>query len=459
MLTAMLGTKRYGRRRGIAIRAESVRRARIEAGLSLAQVANGAVSRTAIHLIETGRSRPSRETLELIARRTGKPVEFFLDVTNDPVASSGDLDQVSELERLSAARDFGKVIELGSQVLKRPLAPDHEALVRFYVGQAHCRLVQPVDALQHLPIARRTFEQLGDNWMVVETLDWESSAMGLVEDPRAIPIALEALERCRKLEPRPAPTEARILGHIAGMYVTGHSWSQAMRYYEEAVEAAGNVKDLLQLAKMHHGIATVYQRMEQPAKARHHFDKALALYSIESDLSAVYRVENDLGELLLRQGLLDSAETHLRTALVGSSELGIDRRGSGYILGNLGEVSLKKGRLDQARRYLDQAMATGEQTGEQLVVANVHALRAQLEEKQGNTRQADKLFRAALRVLLALEMPDRVREFHMLHARVLEARGDWRAASKHWKAAAQTAESAGHTAPVSRERSKSARQP
>jgi hypothetical protein len=68
------------------------------------------------------------------------------------------------------------------------------------------------------------------------------------------------------LDPKPPLTEARILGHLANMYVVAHAWGESIRYYEAAVEAAGNVKDLLQLAKMHHGLGTAYQRMEQPIK-------------------------------------------------------------------------------------------------------------------------------------------------------------------------------------------------
>jgi transcriptional regulator with XRE-family HTH domain len=51
----------------------------MEAGLSLAQVAGDEVSRTFIHFVEQGRSRPSQGVLALIARRTGKPVAYFLN--------------------------------------------------------------------------------------------------------------------------------------------------------------------------------------------------------------------------------------------------------------------------------------------------------------------------------------------------------------------------------------------
>ena len=55
-----------------------VREARLEAGLSLAQVAGDDVSRTFIHFVEQGRSRPSKAVLSLIARRTGKPISYFM---------------------------------------------------------------------------------------------------------------------------------------------------------------------------------------------------------------------------------------------------------------------------------------------------------------------------------------------------------------------------------------------
>lgn len=79
--------KYRGRLKGIPIRRSSVRQARLEAGLSLAQVAAGIVSRTAIHHIEMGRVMPSLETLQLIARQTKKPIEYFLDASDDALAT------------------------------------------------------------------------------------------------------------------------------------------------------------------------------------------------------------------------------------------------------------------------------------------------------------------------------------------------------------------------------------
>jgi len=437
MLTAMLDNKHRGRRKGIPVREGSVRQARKEAHLSLAQVAGQMVSRTAIHLIETGRSRPSLETLEQIARQTHKPVEFFLLSPDGAPELTERRRDLGELERLTLMRDFQKVIDIGPALLDKQRGDEDTAMVRFYVGQAYCRLVRPTDALQHLPMAREVFERIGDEWMAVDALDWEASARGLIEDPRAILLASEALERCRRLDPKLPQTEARILGHIANMHVVAHAWAQAVGYYEAAVEAAGGVKDLLQLAKMHHGLGTVYQRMQQPTKARQQFDRALALYSIESDLSAVYRLENDLGDLLLHQGQLDAAEQHLRSALAGSTALHMDRRGRGYILANLGEVSLRRGQLQQARQQLTDALDAGKVVGEQVVIANAHTLLGQLESGQGDFKLAGEHFASAIRILEALDMPDRLRDCHIACAESLYERGEIDSAALHWKTAAE----------------------
>src|ERR1700680_3548807 len=69
---------RRGRRRGIEIKPGTVKQARADAGLSLAQVAAGQISRTAIYFVETGKAKPSMETLKLIADRTGRPLDYFL---------------------------------------------------------------------------------------------------------------------------------------------------------------------------------------------------------------------------------------------------------------------------------------------------------------------------------------------------------------------------------------------
>src|SRR5260370_30197507 len=94
---------RGGRRRGVEIKPGTVKQARSDAGLSLAQVAGGEISRTAIYFVETGKAKPSMETLKLIAERTGRPLDYFLSRPSTTEARS--TANTAELERLVVTRD------------------------------------------------------------------------------------------------------------------------------------------------------------------------------------------------------------------------------------------------------------------------------------------------------------------------------------------------------------------
>ncbi len=63
------------------------------------ELADGAVSRTFIHLLEKGISRPSPDVLNLIAKRTHKPVNYFTEPGSDDALTRQQL--VNELAVLA----------------------------------------------------------------------------------------------------------------------------------------------------------------------------------------------------------------------------------------------------------------------------------------------------------------------------------------------------------------------
>lgn len=58
---------------------EKMRRSRLEAGLSQGQLCQGLVTRNMLSQIENGSARPSLSTLQALAARLGKNVQYFLD--------------------------------------------------------------------------------------------------------------------------------------------------------------------------------------------------------------------------------------------------------------------------------------------------------------------------------------------------------------------------------------------
>lgn len=147
----MVGTRRGGRRRGVVVREGSVAQARREAGLTLAEVAGGELSRTAIHLIEKGLARPSMETLKHIAHQTSKPMSFFLHSPEEPSALFADLKDLQKAKSYLAQA-------LAAGQAKRE--PSVQAEVRMLVGQAEEWCGNTANADEQFETAIRILEQL-----------------------------------------------------------------------------------------------------------------------------------------------------------------------------------------------------------------------------------------------------------------------------------------------------------
>ncbi|HXB04819.1 MAG TPA: helix-turn-helix domain-containing protein, partial [Candidatus Angelobacter sp.] len=202
---------------GVTIKPGSVKQARQEAGMSLAQVGKGRVTAPAIYLIETGRTRPSLPTLEHIAQRTGKPVEFFLA---DPAGTTDEAQtSLADLEAMVGDGRFAEAIALGESLLDLGTSAHRLGRIRYFVAMAYIQTGQPEHAQDLLAQARAHFETINDGVMLAECLGAEASLAYLNQRPDALAIAERALAVCRSLDPVPVPTEARLLGIVATAHV------------------------------------------------------------------------------------------------------------------------------------------------------------------------------------------------------------------------------------------------
>jgi tetratricopeptide (TPR) repeat protein len=416
-----------------------IRRARLDSGLSMAQLAGSEVTRQAIFLIEAGKTRPSMRTLELIASRTGKPAGYFMrPAEGSPGGPISNGYQVEELEALCLQQQFEEAIALGNRVLEHRVPARVEAYVRQYIGQAFVRSSRPDDALEQLRRANEILEAQPDPWLAVECADWEACALYLKEDKRALAVAEHALKLCRATQPRLPGTEARILEHIASIHVKNHNFDRAITYYEEALEAAGSVRDLARLGRTYHGLSIAYQERGDLGRAVEFTHKALALYGLEHDTALLGRGENELGLLLMRQGKMARAEEAFHAAMDHFDESGTERAKS-HVLLSLAELQLKTGRLKEASDTVKQALELAVRLNESIALGDAHQLLGQIYEQMGKRRLADKEFGAAIRLLHGEGLEQRLAESHAAFAEVLESRGQSTLARKHWKNAANLA--------------------
>lgn len=424
-------SRRRGRRRGVEIRPGSVKEARREAGLSLGQVAQDDISRTAIYFVETGKAKPSIETLRLIALRTNKPLDFFLGdtlVVDEEVA-------VAELERLVATGENAEAVAAGDAFLAGRPGARSIAHARFLLSNALIRLGRPIEGRAHVSAARVYFEQAGDALMVADCLGWEAGAAMLMQDnAAALGLAEDALARCRALKPAAPTTEARILSILGHVRNARHEYKKAIAAYEESLALDADTPDLRRLSYVYANLQTAYQELGRYAESARYARRSRALYETLRDRVGLVWCENNLAMLVYKQGDLEAALRHAETSLALAEELGVES-GRAHVLMTLAEIELARNGYDAASRWAAAAVEYAEKMHETLNVGDAHTWAGRVAAARGDAARADAEFGEAFRIFESEDAADWLARAHCAYAEILEARGQLAAANGHLRSA------------------------
>lgn len=425
---------RLKRRRlpGVNLRPGTVKQARLEAGLSLAQLGKDHVTAPAIYLIETGRTRPSLPTLEHIARRTGKAVEFFLA---EPAGVSDDTQSsLIELEAMVADGRNDEAIRLGEWLLDQGTSAFRLGRIRYFLGQAYSGSSQPERAARLLAEARAHFEAVNDGVMLAECIGAQASLANLTQSKDALALAEEAVAVCRSLGAVPAPIEARLLGVLGTAHVANRNWDEAIACYEQAIEAAGPVLDLRRVARMYGGLGTAYRENGQADAAARYATRSVAVLEVLRDRISLARSENNLALVLMARGELAAAHRHLERSLQLSDEGDLES-GRSHVLLSLCELSLQEGNPEQAYDFARQALQLAQRLNEGATVAEAHVWLGRIADQRNEHETSDREFELAIHGFEALGMRERLLQCHGSYAEILERRGELAKAYGHMKQA------------------------
>jgi tetratricopeptide (TPR) repeat protein len=427
-------TRRAGRRRlpGVDLRAGAVKQARVEAGLSLAKVGKGCVTAPAVYLIETGRTRPSLPTLEHIARRLGKPVEFFL--ADQSSGADETRSGLIELEAMVAEGRHGDAIAHGEELLKLSSSAHRLGQLRFLLAQAYMQLAQPEKAAFLLREAHVHFESVDDVLMVAECLGYEATVAFITQKPEALGLAERALALCRQMKPVPEATEARLLSVLANVHVANKNWDQAIALYEEAITAAGSLFDLRRMATMYSNLSLAYRETGHIDSAVKYAGRSISLLEVLRDRSSLARAENNLGLILLAQGDRSAAHKHLDRSLELAEEEHLEI-GRSHVLMSLCELSLAQGNVQGARQFAERALDIAERMKEAANVAEAHVWLGRVAADMGDDELADTEFAIAIQGLTDVGVEERLLRCHGIYAEILEKRGQLKDAYAHMKKA------------------------
>ena len=397
--------------------------------MSLGQVAQTDISRTAIYFVETGKAKPSMETLQLIATRTKKPIDFFIGE-----AGASDETAMAEVERLVSIGDNAAAVDAGMALVARSADRRVVANVRIFLAMALVRLGQGLQARSQAAAARSYFEEAGDVLMGAEALSWEAAGARMMDDAVCVELATEALKRCRSVEPVPAMTEAKLLAILGHMLVARHEFTKAIEVYEEATTVGASFLDLRRLSYIYGYMSLAYQETGQFAHAGHYARKAMAILETLQDRGQIAIAENNLAMLIMRQGDLPAALRHGEAALRRYEELDYEA-GRAHALMTLSEIELALTEYELATHYARAAVEMTERLGETTNNGEAHHWLGRIAAAQGDWVTADAEFAVAFQRFDEARATDWSARGHATYAEILEARGDLPAANRQLRLA------------------------
>ncbi len=430
--------KRQARPRspGVDVRPGSVREARLEAGLSLAKLAGPDLSRGAIYLIESGRSRPSVATLKLIASRTRRPISFFVDseAALEPQVSRPFAITVGTAERLCIAGRLEEAVNHCEAVLGDVIDPYAEARLRVCLGRATLGLGRPEEARLHLEQASAQLTELDDLWLLAECRALLAASALAAHEPDTLALAGEAVAACQALDPVPGPTLARAHVTAADFLAAEQRWDEAVQHYQLGLERASTHRTLRELSELYEALGRAHERRHSAMQAAEWSLKATALRLAQDDLGALATIHLKLGDALLRSQQPGPAQRHLQEALVESDRLYLED-GKARVLLAQAHWSMAHGQAEETERLARRSAELAEQVGERRCLALARCLLGRLAAAHGDVAGRDREFGAAFALLTELGDHEQLIETHAAYAELLEAGGQVSEALNEWKQA------------------------
>jgi tetratricopeptide (TPR) repeat protein len=403
----------------VAVNAAALKQARIDARLSLADVAGDSMTKQAVHLFETGRARPTLAKLQLIVQRLGNiSIETAL-------AEAGE----HRLAELDEQQRFDELGALAARLLRDVNSPKSTRAVATYYAAKAVLNRAPARALGLLRRARRLLLRVGEPHLAAEAMDWEAAALYLMQDASAAEVGRQALERYRALPDPQSHVEARMLEHMGTYRLQRGEHADAIERYREAIEVAGARLELARLANIYHGLAEGCRQAGETRRALEYMERAVHFYRTEHDVRGpvnanLARIENDYGVLLMRMGRWERAEEMIQAALDHYQEAGVESARANAML-SMGELNQLRNRLDDAVEWTVQAIDQSERMGETMAQATAYQQLGELRAAEGDGDGFEACFDRALEILDGAAVSERraecVARYRRIRAAIAEA--------------------------------------
>jgi HTH-type transcriptional regulator, quorum sensing regulator NprR len=406
---------------------ERVRAARRELGLSQAQLAGEELTKGFISQVEAGLVRPSLRSLQIIAARLGRGIEYF--VGDQPLTSTKRVHYHRVAAEAAAERSDWRTVrqEVESALTHTPTRRERGKLLRVLV-LAELATHDSERAFEHITEALALLDPTADAEDVA-TLHYARGRayfdLGqLVAATEAFEASRDLVEKHEIADPR---LRSRLLLALGTTYRRLERTAKALAAYESALALASRTSELEVAARSHMGIAASLYDEGDLDGAIGAYERARALLERLSDATLELSVLQSMASVSVDRGKLEVAREFAERCRFRAMAIGDDRMAA------VAETELARAALAAG----DAEAALASATHAEKVLATIEddrqrasALRAigAAEDARGDHPASDRAYRDAIALVTKIDHHADRAAIATEYARKLRARGETEAA-------------------------------
>jgi tetratricopeptide (TPR) repeat protein/DNA-binding XRE family transcriptional regulator len=355
---AALRTSRPAVETGLRL-GERLRQLRVGAGLTQSELAGERFSKEYVSQIERGKTRPTRETIDWLAKRLGVDPGFLANgvATDERGRLEGALARAEAL--IEANRDEEAAADYEPLVQAARATGLLELQVRALTGagRAQMRLGAIRPALELLVEARSISEDNGfsdiERANVLFTLGVCRYNLSSIQT--AIGLFNESLVLAERSGMPSDKLRSNILSWRSRCWRRQRDYEAAREDIERALQLAEDANDSRTIGAAYYQASLVAEREGHWVLSRTYAEKARMAYEELSDRALVGELTNNLGGLNFLLGKTDEAIELLKQAFAIALETG-HKADAARAISSLAQVHLRTGNIDQAEEQARHAL-------------------------------------------------------------------------------------------------------
>lgn len=377
---------------------ERVRAARRERGLSQSQLAGSELTKGFISQVESGQVRPSIRSLQVLASRLDKSLDYFLGDESLATAKRAAFHRLAA----QAAAERGDWptarAEIDQAMSQSPEPRERAGLLRI-LASAENATGDREAAFSRISEALTLLEPAADPVEYVQLLyvrgTTYSAAGQLVAATESYEAARDVVERFEVTEPR---LRTRIQVALGTMYRRLNRTTKALSAYESALALASRSSELDLAARGYMGVAVSLYDSGELDGAIANYQRALELFRRVSDTQFELNVMQSLAAVHFEQGKVAQAHEVATRARDRATSVG-DARWAAVAEIVLARIALSEGLLDEALCAAEHAERALAEAHDELQRADALRVMGGALEALGRTADADASYNDSLRIL------------------------------------------------------------